>query len=87
VATLQPPDNGFNFDRFFDALVGGACALVVAMVVLPVDPVRLIRERTRPVLRAMGDAIEQIVGRSRAASRGRRTRRCWPWRGSTRSTT
>jgi uncharacterized membrane protein YgaE (UPF0421/DUF939 family) len=61
VATLQPPDNGFNFDRFFDALVGGACALVVATVVLPIDPVRLIRERTRPVLRAMGDAFEQIV--------------------------
>jgi uncharacterized membrane protein YgaE (UPF0421/DUF939 family) len=62
VATLQPPDGGFDFDRFFDALVGGACALIVAMVLLPVDPVRLVRERTRPTLDSMGRALERIAG-------------------------
>ena len=61
VATLQPPGGGFDFDRFVDALVGGGCALIVAMVLLPVDPVRLVRERTRPALDSMARALERIA--------------------------
>ena len=61
VATLQPPDGGFDFDRFVDALVGGGCALIVAMVLLPVNPVRLVRERTRPALDSMARALERIA--------------------------
>jgi uncharacterized membrane protein YgaE (UPF0421/DUF939 family) len=60
VAAL-PPDGGFDFDRFFDSLVGGACALIVAMVLLPVNPVRLVRERARPALDSMARALERIA--------------------------
>src|SRR3954469_4670425 len=35
VVALQPPGSGFTPDRFFDALIGGAVALVVAQVLLP----------------------------------------------------
>ena len=38
VATLQPPDGGISLSRFLDALAGGASALVVATVLLPVNP-------------------------------------------------
>jgi uncharacterized membrane protein YgaE (UPF0421/DUF939 family) len=66
VATLQPPDGGFDFDRAFDALVGSGTALVVGSLLLPVDPVRLVREGLGPlldrlgtVLGAIGDALER----------------------------
>ena len=49
-----------------DALVGGATALVVSSLLLPIDPVRLVREGPAPVLDrlatvldAIGEALEQ----------------------------
>ena len=47
VATLQPPE-GFDFERALDALVGSATALAVGSLLLPVDPLRLVREGARP---------------------------------------
>jgi uncharacterized membrane protein YgaE (UPF0421/DUF939 family) len=65
VATLQPPE-GFDFTRALDALVGSATALVVGALLLPIDPVRLVREGLGPVLDRLaaalgriGDALEQ----------------------------
>jgi uncharacterized membrane protein YgaE (UPF0421/DUF939 family) len=65
VATLQPPE-GFDFDRALDALVGSATALAVGSLLLPIDPVRLVREGLGPVLDrlaavlgAIGDALER----------------------------
>jgi uncharacterized membrane protein YgaE (UPF0421/DUF939 family) len=60
VATLQPPE-GFDFTRSLDALVGSATALVVAAVVLPIDPVRLVREGIGPVLDRLAAALGQIA--------------------------
>jgi uncharacterized membrane protein YgaE (UPF0421/DUF939 family) len=61
VATLQPPEGGFDFDRALDALVGGGMALLVSSLVLPVDPIRLVRERTQPVLNRLVAALGQIA--------------------------
>ena len=65
VATLQPPEGGFDFDRALDALIGSGTALAVGSLLLPVDPVRLVREGLGPlldrlgaVLGAIGDALE-----------------------------
>jgi Fusaric acid resistance protein-like len=65
VATLQPPE-GFDFTRSLDALVGSGTALVVGSLLLPVDPVRLVREALGPVvdrlvavLLRIADALEQ----------------------------
>src|SRR4051794_30196358 len=58
VATLQPPE-GFDFTRSLDALVGSVTALGVGALVLPVDPVRLVRESIGPLL----DRLAAVLGR------------------------
>jgi uncharacterized membrane protein YgaE (UPF0421/DUF939 family) len=60
VATLQPPDGGFDFNRSIDALVGGGVALLVGTLVLPVNPLRLVRESTDPLLERLVDTLEEI---------------------------
>ena len=60
VATLQPPE-GFDFTRSLDALVGSATALVVSALLLPVDPVRLVREGIDPLLDRLAGALLQIA--------------------------
>src|SRR3954447_17550599 len=57
VATLQPPE-GFDFTRSLDALVGSVTALVVGALLLPIDPVRLVREGVGPVL----DRLAVVLG-------------------------
>jgi uncharacterized membrane protein YgaE (UPF0421/DUF939 family) len=70
VATLQPPTDGVTFARFLDALAGGVVALVVNALVLPADPVQLMRRAARPVLdelaATLGDAAVAIERRDRA---------------------
>jgi len=60
VATLQPPE-GFDFARSLDALVGSATALVVGSLLLPVDPVRLVREALGPVLDRLAAVLQRIA--------------------------
>jgi uncharacterized membrane protein YgaE (UPF0421/DUF939 family) len=60
VATLQPPE-GFDFDRALDALVGSGSALAVGSLLLPVDPVRLVREGLGPVLDRLAAALHGIA--------------------------
>ena len=87
VATLQPPE-GFDFDRSLDALVGSGTALVVGALLLPVDPVRLVREGLGPVLDRLAAALLQASPtRSSSATSARRSGRSRRCRGSTRSTT
>jgi uncharacterized membrane protein YgaE (UPF0421/DUF939 family) len=62
VATLQPPEGGFDFDRSVDALVGSGVALLVGTLVLPVNPLRLVRESTRPLLDGLAAALDEIAG-------------------------
>jgi len=61
VATLQPPTGGISFARFLDALVGGALALVVNALLLPADPVRMVRGAARPVLEELAATLEDIA--------------------------
>jgi uncharacterized membrane protein YgaE (UPF0421/DUF939 family) len=60
VATLQPPE-GFDFDRAIDALIGSGTALTVGSLLLPVDPVRLVREGLGPVLDRLAAALHGIA--------------------------
>jgi uncharacterized membrane protein YgaE (UPF0421/DUF939 family) len=60
VATLQPPE-GFDFDRAFDALVGSGTAIAVGALLLPVDPVRLVREGLGPVLDRLAAVLERVA--------------------------
>jgi uncharacterized membrane protein YgaE (UPF0421/DUF939 family) len=61
VATLQPPEGGFDFDRAIDALIGAGTALLVSSLLLPVHPLRLVRESTEPVLTRLVAALGQIA--------------------------
>jgi len=61
VATLQPPDGGVDFGRALDALVGGGIALIVSSLLLPVHPMRLLRESAGPVLDRLVEALEQLA--------------------------
>jgi uncharacterized membrane protein YccC len=60
VATLQPPE-GFDFTRALDALVGSGTALVVGSLLLPVNPVRLVREALGPVVDRLVAVLERIA--------------------------
>jgi uncharacterized membrane protein YgaE (UPF0421/DUF939 family) len=62
VATLQPPTGGITFARFVDALIGGATALVINGLVLPVNPQHLVQSAARPVLDELAATIEAVAG-------------------------
>jgi uncharacterized membrane protein YgaE (UPF0421/DUF939 family) len=66
VATILPPSGGITFARSVDALTGGVIALVVASVLLPVNPLRLLREAARPVLEELAGTLRAIAGALRS---------------------
>ncbi len=61
VATLQPPTDGFSFERFLDALVGGGVALVINALVLPARPLDLMRQASAPLLAELAAVLEDIA--------------------------
>ena len=61
VATLQPPEGGFDFGRSLDSLVGAGTALVVSSLLLPVNPLRLVRESMQPVLERLVEALGAVA--------------------------
>jgi uncharacterized membrane protein YgaE (UPF0421/DUF939 family) len=60
VATLQAPGSGFSFERSLDALTGATVALLVATVILPVDPVDVVRRAIGPVLDRLAGALDSV---------------------------
>jgi uncharacterized membrane protein YgaE (UPF0421/DUF939 family) len=66
VATILPPTNGITFARSIDALTGGTIALVVAAVLLPSDPIRMLREAMKPVLDELAAVLGDIAAALRA---------------------
>src|SRR3712207_2197173 len=74
VATLQPPTDGVTFARFLDALAGGAVALTVNAIVLPADPVAILRSAARPVLDELAGTLEDVAVAMLAQDRDRAER-------------
>jgi uncharacterized membrane protein YgaE (UPF0421/DUF939 family) len=72
VATIMPPSNGISFARSVDALTGGLVALAVAAILLPSDPLRMLRDAARPVLEelaaTLGDVANALRNRDREAA-------------------
>ena len=71
---VLPTAGVFSGARFVDALIGGACALLANSLLLPADPVKMVRRAAEPVLeelaatlRAIAAAIEE--GTEEAAER------------------
>ena len=61
VATIQPPTDGFTFDRFFDSLSGAVIALLVNALLLPADPVALVRRTARPLFDELAATLDDIA--------------------------
>jgi uncharacterized membrane protein YgaE (UPF0421/DUF939 family) len=61
VATLTTPSTGLPYTRFFDALVGGAVGLAVMTVLLPLNPLTVIRRAADPALQALADGLHAIA--------------------------
>ncbi|WP_127498536.1 FUSC family protein [Actinoplanes solisilvae] len=59
VATLTT-STGLPWTRFFDALVGGGVGLVVMTVLLPLNPLVVVRRAADPALRALADGLHQV---------------------------
>jgi uncharacterized membrane protein YgaE (UPF0421/DUF939 family) len=74
VATIQPPTNGVTFARFLDALAGGSVALIVSGLVLPANPVRMVRGAAKPVLEELAATLDDIAAAILERDRGRAER-------------
>jgi uncharacterized membrane protein YccC len=59
VATLTS-STGLPWTRFVDALVGGGIALLVMTVLLPLNPLSVVRRAADPALRALADDLHQL---------------------------
>jgi uncharacterized membrane protein YccC len=66
VFTVSTSHHGFSFARALDALTGGSIALAVAAVLLPADPLRLLRDAARPVLDELAGTLDDIAYALRA---------------------
>jgi uncharacterized membrane protein YgaE (UPF0421/DUF939 family) len=59
VATLTS-STGQPWTRFFDALVGGGIGLTVMTVLLPLNPLSVVRRAADPALQALADGLHEI---------------------------
>lgn len=62
ITTLYPPSAGIYYNRWVDALTGGAVAFVVHALLLPIDPLTGVRRSVRPLLDALTQALTQVAG-------------------------
>jgi uncharacterized membrane protein YgaE (UPF0421/DUF939 family) len=60
VATLTA-GTGLPWTRFFDALVGGAVGLVVMTILLPLNPLTVVRRAADPALTALADGLHRVA--------------------------
>ena len=59
IATVAVPDH-LTLARVLDALVGGGVALLVGLVLFPIDPVRLMRRHRAPLLEELAAVLDEI---------------------------
>jgi uncharacterized membrane protein YgaE (UPF0421/DUF939 family) len=61
VATVSQSGSGLSTDRFIDALIGGGIGLLVHALVLPADPIRMVRREADPVLDELALTLERVA--------------------------
>lgn len=69
VATLTST-SALPWTRFFDALVGGGVGLVVMTILLPLNPLSVVRRAADPALAALVDGLHQVARGLRDADPG-----------------
>lgn len=60
VATLMP-EGGPAYSRFFDALVGGLVGLAVMAVLLPLNPLTVVRRAADPAFDALAEGLHEVA--------------------------
>jgi uncharacterized membrane protein YgaE (UPF0421/DUF939 family) len=60
VATLEQ-GSGVSVDRFLDALVGGGVALAISALLLPPEPLALLRRAAAPVLAELAGTLDDVA--------------------------
>jgi len=81
VATIERPDT-VTADRFIDALIGGAVALLVAQVLLPRDPVAQVREAAHALSAKLTLALRETAAALDESDRDRARRALTTARGA-----
>jgi len=61
VAVVGMPGDGVSAERFVDALVGGGIGLLVHALVLPADPIGMVRRAAAPVLDELALTLESVA--------------------------
>jgi uncharacterized membrane protein YgaE (UPF0421/DUF939 family) len=61
VATL-PPASHFSGARFVDAVIGGGCALLVNALLLPANPIKMVKDAAEPVLEELAATLREVAG-------------------------
>jgi uncharacterized membrane protein YgaE (UPF0421/DUF939 family) len=56
-----PKTSGWSPDRFFEALIGGAVAVVVGRVLFPPDPALMVGRATQTVFADLGETLEDVA--------------------------
>ncbi|MEV4655965.1 FUSC family protein [Micromonospora sp. NPDC049301] len=62
ICTLSPSVRDLEIPRFVDALVGGAVALLVTAVLLPLNPLRVLNRAARPALDLLSAQLDATAG-------------------------
>jgi hypothetical protein len=61
VATLAPPSGGIYYSRFVDALIGGAIGILVVALLLPMNPLTVIRRAAGPALDVIATGLRDCA--------------------------
>ncbi len=59
IATVAVPDH-LTLSRVVDALTGCAVALLIGLVLFPIDPVRLVRRHRQPLLDELAEVLDDV---------------------------
>lgn len=60
IVTLSPSVSNIETPRVVDALVGGAAVLLVSMLLLPLDPMRLVKHEADPLLDELARQLHKV---------------------------
>jgi uncharacterized membrane protein YgaE (UPF0421/DUF939 family) len=61
LASLEPTTSGFSPDRFIEALIGGAVAMVVGTLFFPPDPGLMVGRAAQTVFADLGETLEDVA--------------------------
>jgi uncharacterized membrane protein YgaE (UPF0421/DUF939 family) len=71
VATLAPPSGGIYYTRFFDSFIGGVVGLLVMALLLPMNPLTVVKRAANIALDIIADGLTATAAAIRDGDVGR----------------